>query len=243
MHFDQYWNEAGKQEKLNAAVVREESLNGAMTPEQKTAFMSDYEKNNMVKYAPDKNGAYQPVLSKDMIDKAFKYVERTVDIQAGRTVVQDEPFKPTGGGPTGPTGKIDITPYEVDLAGTVINAWANKDWEAIRRATNNKYYFKWEDDGKKKGLSVYDEDPDEYEKELKEWNKLSAAEKIYTDKPEKPVAIRKDIKYVKQLADQFFGGTEQDKKKWEAAVEQARGSSTTPGNTNTAGAGDDIMNQ
>lgn len=205
--YDQYYTDTYKNNLLDEAVTREETLKGPMTPEQKSAFRSEYEKTKMIKYVLDENGALQPVVTEKMINDAYSFVDQTVEMSVGSKTTEDEPFKPTGGGPSGPTGKIDITPYEVNLAGTVINAWANKDWEAIRRATNNKYYFKWEDDGKKKGLSVYDEDPDGYEKELKEWNKLSAAEKIYTEKPEKPVPIRRDIIYVKHLADQFFGGT------------------------------------
>jgi hypothetical protein len=239
--YDQYYTDTEKNSLLDEAVTREEALKGPMTPEQKSAFRSEYEKTRMIKYVLDENGALQPVVTDKMINDAYDFVDQTVEMSVGSKITEDKPRVNRGGGPSGQTGKIDITPYEVDLASTVINAWANKDWEAIRRATNNKYYFKWEDDGKKKGLSVYDEDPDDYERALKEWNKLSAAEKIYTEKPEKPVPIRKEIMYVKQLADQFFGGTEQDKKKWEAAVEQARGSSKPSGNTNTSGAADDIF--
>ena len=199
IHLDQYWNEAGKQEKLNEAVAREEALNGAMTPDQKSAFMSEYEKNNMVKYAPDKNGVYQPVLSKEMIDKAFSYVERNVDIQAGRTVAQDEPFKPSNpSGPSGPSGESKNTPstYEVNLASKIIDAWP-KDVSAMRKATNNKYYFRWEDDG----LAVYKEDPYEYDKEKRKYDKLSAAEKLYSTEPEKPKSVRRGLGSVDQLGD------------------------------------------
>lgn len=245
IHLDQYWNEAGKQEKLNAAVAREESLKGAMTPEQKTAFMSDYEKNNMVKYAPDKNGLYQPVLSKELIDKAFSYVERTVDIQAGRTVAQDEPGKPTigGGGGTTEDDKTKISDYDRKVAKKVIDAWSNNDWRGMSALTNNKYYFKWENGG----ISVYTGDPYSYKKKKDEYNKLTREErsKKGIKEPEEPKKVRESIKSADGLSDFFFGETESARNKWSKAINIARSNKSTNTTETEApkvkpGAADDI---
>lgn len=228
--YDQYYNNQQKEQLLSDAVTRQEALNGPMNAEQKAKFRSEYEKNNMIEYVADDNGSFQPVVTDNMIKEAESYVDRQIEMQVGRTTAEDEADRGRGGG----GNKPKLSTYDVDLAGTVINAWANKDWEAIRSATNNKYYFRWEydkNDKKKSGLAIYDEDPEEYDKAIKEWENLSSAGKLIYDKPEKPVAIRREIKYVNQLADQFFGSTEQDRRKWEAAVQAARAGYSPSENT------------
>jgi hypothetical protein len=236
--YDQYYNNAEKEQLLSAAVEREESLNGPMTPEKKSAFMANYEKNNMIQYVPDENGSYQPVVTDGMIKKAFDFVDQTVEMSVGRTKAEDED-RDRGGNPNNPddkNGTPKVSTYEVDLAAKVIAAWP-KDVNAIRKATNNKYYFRWETGG----LAVYKEDPDEYDRKKKEYNKLSAAEKIYTDPPKEVAPIRKGLGTVEQLGDEFFGDTEQDRRKWKEAIKKARGGGVGTSQTPQAGAGDDIM--
>lgn len=244
MHFDQYWTEAGKQEKLNAAVKREESLNGAMTPEQKTAFMSEYEKTNMVKYAPDKNGLYQPVLSKEMIDKAFKYVERTVDIQAGRTVSQDEPDKPTGGGPDDKDNIQDVSSVESNMISNVRSAWKVSDPNALRSASNDQYFFVYMPKSLGGGVSVFNKNPqkyqeaiDQYKKDLARYEKASETDKDKgkVKKPVKPKSvepIKENIQGVDGLYPFFFGSGTVSMEKWSQELKRQRdadgGGTTTP---------------
>jgi hypothetical protein len=185
----------------------------------------------MIEYRIDENGVYQPVVTEQMIKEAENFIDRKIEMQVGRTKTEDEDrAQNTSGGPSGPSGESKNTPstYEVNLASKIINAWP-KDVSAMRKATNNKYYFRWEDDG----LAVYKEDPYEYDKEKKKYDKLSAAEKLYSTEPEKPKSVRRGLGSVDQLGDEFFGETEQDRKKWEEAVKRARageggGGTTTP---------------
>jgi hypothetical protein len=223
----QYYNNTGKEKLLNEAVVREETLNGPMTPEQKNEFRSNYEKNNMIQWVPDNNGSYQPVITEKMMQDAYDYVDRNVDIQSGYTVSQDEPFKPTG--PAGPKNS-KVTELEKQQLADVRAAWNAKDANALRRASDDQYYFKWGAGG----LEVYNKNPNpsrkEYNAQMKKYNEASQREKDQgiVKKPTEPETPKplKTVSGVDGLYPYFFGNS--GEAKWLTELERQRSNNTEP---------------
>jgi hypothetical protein len=198
----------------------------------------------MIKYEPDANGAYQPVVTDNMIKEATDVVDRQIEIQVGRKTVEDEDRTVRGGGVTTGSGKdkTDITDYDRKVAQKVINAWANNDWRAMSALTNNKYYFKWENGG----ISVYNGDPYSYKKKMDEYKNMTREErsKKGIKEPEEPKKVRESIKSADGLSDFFFGETESARNKWSKAINIARSNkstNTTAPKTPNPGAGDEIM--
>lgn len=223
--YAQYYNKGQKEQLLNDAVTRQEALKGPMTSDQKAKFRSDYEKNNMIEYVADDNGSYQPVITDAMVKEAESYVDRTIEMQVGRTTTQDEPYRSSGGGGGGEEDKTKISDYDRKVAKKVIDAWATNNWRGMSALTNNKYYFKWENGG----ISVYTGDPYSYKKKKDEYNKLTREErsKKGIKEPEEPKKVRESIKSADGLSDFFFGETESARNKWSKAINQARSNNST----------------
>ena len=236
--YDQYYNNAEKEQLLSAAVEREEALNGPMTPEKKSEFMANYEKNNMIQYVPDENGSYQPVVTDGMINKAFDFVDQTVEMSVGRTRIEDEDRAsrgggPGGGGPSGGNKDSKVTELEQQQLSEVRAGWNAKDANALRRASNDQYYFKWGDGG----LEVYDKNPNpsmkEYNAQMAKYNKLSLRDKKKTEeptKPEKPKPL-KTVSGVDGLYPYFFGNS--GEAKWLTELERQRAGGGTPKKSTT----------
>jgi hypothetical protein len=172
-----------------------------------------------------------------MIEKAFKYVERTVDIQAGRTVVQDEPVKPTGGG----GGAEETSGVEQQMIADTRTAWTNNDADALRRASNDQYFFVYAPEG---GVNVFKNNPQKYKdalakyrKDKAAWDNLGNKARANTPAPTVPKAkdaLAENIKGVDGLYPYFFGSGSTSMKKWNAELERQRsagGGGTTAPNT------------
>jgi uncharacterized protein YdeI (BOF family) len=225
--YDQYYTNTEKNDLLNEAVKREEALKGPMTPEQKSAFMSEYEKTKMIKYVLDENGALQPVVTEKMINDAYSFVDQTVEMSVSSKVVEDEPFKPTAGGPAGPKDS-KVTPVEQKQLSNVITAWnlgGTETEKALRRASNDQYYFKWGSGG----IQVYDKNPNpsmaEYNAQKKAYDNATQREKDQgivkkPTVPEKPNPL-KTISSVDGLYPYFFGNSGEGK--WLTELERQRG--------------------
>jgi len=230
--YAQYYNKEQKEQLLNDAVTRQEALKGPMDAEQKAKFRSEYEKNNMIEYVADDNGSYQPVITDKMIKDAENYVDRTIEMQVGRTTAEDEPRVNRDGGPDG--GKNSkLTDREKQQIADVRAAWDKGGTEterALRRASNDQYFFKWGDGG----IEVYDKNPNpsmkEYNAQMEKYNKASQKEKDQgivkkPDKPEIPKPL-KIISSVDGLYPYFFGSS--GKNKWLTELERQRAGGAAP---------------
>lgn len=232
----QYYNKIGKEKLLNEAVVREEALKGPMTPEQENAFRSSYEKNNMIQWVPDGNGSYQPVITDKMIKEAYDYVDRNVDIQSGYTISQEEDRTARGGGPGGGPKNSKLNDLEQKQLSDVRYAWNLKgndgkdSADALRKASNDQYYFKWTNEG----LSVYNKNPNpsmkEYNAQMAKYKNASEKERDQgtvkkPTKPEIPEPL-KTVSSVEGLYPYFFGNSGETK--WLTELERQRGTNTEP---------------
>jgi hypothetical protein len=230
--YDQYYTDTEKNSLLDEAVTREEALKGPMTPEQKSAFRSEYEKTRMIKYVLDENGALQPVVTDKMINDAYDFVDQTVEMSVGSKTTEDEPRVNRGGGPDG--GKDSkLTSIQQQQISDVRAAWDKGGTEtekALRRASNDQYFFKWGDGG----IEVYSKNPNpsmkEYNAQMEKYNKASQREKDQgivkkPDKPEipKPLAT---ISSVDGLYPYFFGKSGQGK--WLTELERQRSGGAAP---------------
>lgn len=240
--YAQYYNKGQKEQLLNDAVTRQEALKGPMDAEQKAKFRSEYEKNNMIEYVADDNGSYQPVITDAMVKEAEKYVDRTIEMQVGRTTAEDEPYR--GGGPDGPKNS-KLTTIEQQQLSDVRSAWDKGGTEtekALRRASNDQYFFKWGSGG----MEVYSQNPNpsmsEYNAQKKAYDNATQREKDEgTVKkptiPEKPKPI-KTISSVDGLYPYFFGNSGEGK--WLTELERQRGGGTTI-TPKKKGAGDAVV--
>lgn len=242
INYDQYYNDDQKEDLLNDAVARQEALKGPMDAEQKAKFISDYEKNNMIKYEPDANGAYQPVVTDKMIKEATDVVDRQIEIQVGRKTSEDEAgrISSRGGGGVGGAGVPKTSSVEQQMIADARAAWKANDTDALRRASNDQYFFAYAPDG---GVNVFKTNPQKYrdavanyKKEKAAWDKLKGREKENTPAPEMPKAkeaIAENIKGVDGLYPYFFGSGTTNMEKWKAELQKQReaeggGGTTTP---------------
>lgn len=238
--YDQYYNNEQKTQLLNDAVKREETLKGPMNAEQKAKFISDYEKNNMIEYVADDNGSYQPVITDKMVKDAENYVDRTIEMQVGRTKTEDEDRVSRGGGPAGPKNS-KVTELEQQQLAAVRDGWNLKgndgkdSADALRKASNDQYYFEWTDGG----LNVYSQNPNpsmkEYNAQMAKYNKASEKEKDQgtvkkPTMPEKPKPL-KTVSSVEGLYPYFFGNS--GEAKWLTELERQRAGGGTPKKSTT----------
>jgi hypothetical protein len=248
--YDQYYNNTEKNELLDEAVARQEKISGyPMDEEQKKAFKEDYLKNKMIEYRIDENGVYQPVVTEQMIKEAENFIDRKIEMQVGRTKTEDEDRAARGGGPSTPSNepKNSVTALEQKQLSDVRAAWDAKDVNALRKASNDQYFFAWSDEG---GLDVFTVNPNpylrekaEYKKKKAAWDKLSASKKLITKEPVKPKkegVVAESLSGVSGLYKYFFGSS--GKEKWLIELERQRsggggGASQTP----QAGAGDAVV--
>lgn len=239
--YDQYYNKQQKEQLLSDAVTRQEALNGPMNAEQKAKFRSEYEKNNMIEYVADDNGSFQPVVTDNMIKEAESYVDRQIEMQVGKTTTQDENRVYKGGGPGGGDTASEITSAEQQQLYDVRNAWNSNDMKALRRASNDQYFFAWSDLG---GMDVFDKNPEEYLRAYKEyrkkkaiWDKLNDSQKRAIPEPEKPEKeglVAESIGGVSGLYKYFFGNS--GKQKWLTELERQRSSDSGGGSGSGGGA-------
>jgi hypothetical protein len=236
----QYYNKEQKDQLLNDAVARQEALKGPMDAEQKAKFRSEYEKNNMIEYVADDNGSFQPVVTDKMIKEAEEYVDRTIEMQVGRTTAEDEDRAARGGGGGDGTQIQEVSSIEQQMIADARAAWKANDPDALRRASNDQYFFAYAPDG---GVNVFKTNPQKYrdavakyKKEKAAWDKLKAREKENTPEPEAPKAkeaIAENIKGVDGLYPYFFGSGITNMEKWKAELQRQRnaesgGGTTTP---------------
>lgn len=243
--YDQYYNETQKNELLDQAVARQEALKGPMDAEQKSKFKSDYEKNNMIKYEPDENGTYQPVVTDKMIKDATNVVDRQIEMQVGRKTTEDEDRVNKGGGPGNPEDKDniqDVSSIESKMIADVRSAWKISSASALRKASNDQYFFVYMPKSLGGGVSVFTKNPeryeaaiDQYEKDLAKYEKASQIDKDTgkVKKPDKPKAVEpkaENIKSVDGLYPYFFGSGSTSMEKWKQELEKQRAadSGTTP---------------
>jgi hypothetical protein len=133
----------------------------------------------MIKYVLDENGALQPVVTDKMINDAYDFVDQTVEMSVGSKITEDEPRVNRGGGPDG--GKDSkLTPIQQQQISDVRAAWDKGGTEterALRRASNDQYFFKWGDGG----IMVYSQNPNpsmkEYNAQMKKYNEAKQAER------------------------------------------------------------------
>lgn len=239
--YDQYYNNTQKEELLNDAVVRQEALTQKkMTPEEQAKFRSEYEKNNMIKYEPDQNGSYQPVVTDNMVKEAFELVDRNVEMQVGRSKTEDEPRAARGGGGGDGTQAPKRSSVEQQMIADTRAAWKANDTDALRRASNDQYFFVYAPDG---GVNVFKTNPQKYrdavskyKKEKAAWDKLGVTEKKKKPEPEMPKAkeaIAENIKGVDGLYPYFFGSGSTNMEKWKAELEEQRAAEGGGGGTTT----------
>ena len=235
--YDQYYNNTEKNELLDAAVARQEKISGyPMDEEQKKAFKEDYLKNKMIEYKIDENGVYQPVVTEQMIKEAENFIDRKIEMQVGSTKTEDEPFKPSNpSGPSGP-GNSKVTELEQQQLAAVRDGWNLKgndgkdSADALRKASNDQYYFEWTDGG----LNVYNQNPNpsmkEYNAQMAKYNKASQKERDQgtvkkPTMPEKPKPL-KTVSSVEGLYPYFFGNS--GEAKWLTELERQRAGGGTP---------------
>ena len=251
--YDQYYTKTEKEQLLNDAVTREEALKGPMTPEQKSAFRSDYEKNKMIEYVMDENGALQPVVTDKMINDAYNFVDQTVEMSVGSKTTEDEPRATTrgGGGGGGQSATPKVSDVEEQMVADARAAWKNNDVDALRRASNDQYFFVYSPDG---GVNVFKTNPQKYKdavaaynREKAAWDKLKGREKENTPAPTAPKAkeaIAENIKGVDGLYPYFFGSGTTSMEKWKSILKKQReaeggGGGNTP--PKKKGAGDAVV--
>lgn len=242
--YDQYYNKEQKEQLLNDAVERQEALKGPMDAEQKAKFRSEYEKNNMIEYVADDNGSFQPVITDNMVKEAENYVDRTIEMQVGGTTAEDEPRYTRGGGGSGGgrgSNSTKISDVEQQMIADARAAWKANDPDALRRASNDQYFFVYAPDG---GVNVFKTNPQKYrdavakyKKDKAAWDKLKGREKENTPEPEAPKAkeaIAENIKGVDGLYPYFFGSGYSSMEKWKEELQRQReaegggGGNTTP---------------
>jgi len=249
--YDQYYNNTEKNELLDEAVARQEKISGyPMDEEQKKAFKEDYLKNKMIEYRIDENGVYQPVVTDQMIKEAENFIDRKIEMQVGRTKTEDEDRVARGGGGGDSSAIAKVSSVEENIVSDVRSAWKNNDVNALRRASNDQYFFVYSPDG---GVNVFKTNPAKYQealaqykKEKAAWDKLSKQEKLRKSEPKKPEtkgAITENIKSVDGLYPYFFGSGSNNMEKWKSVLEQQRAAEGGGGKSQTpkAGAGDAVV--